>query len=135
VREVQLMPELAMHLHADGVAVVHAPAMLDADTAPALRKALAALADTPTAPRVVVDCTAVEFTDSTGLAVLVGALKRVRARDGALVLAAVGERLGKTLRITGLAKAITVHESVEAALAALRRGGAEEAATEVPERR
>ena len=46
----------------------------------------------------------VEFLDSTGLGVLVGGLKKVRAHDGSLDLVCTQERLLKIFRITGLAK-------------------------------
>ena len=46
----------------------------------------------------------VEFLDSTGLGVLVGGLKKVRAHDGSLQLVCTQDRLLKIFRITGLAK-------------------------------
>ena len=59
---------------------------------------------------------AVEFLDSTGLGVLVGGLKKVRAHDGSLQLICNQDRLLKIFRITGLAKVFTIHESADAAL-------------------
>ena len=52
----------------------------------------------------VVDMERVEFLDSTGLGVLVGGLKRVRAHDGSLDLVCTQERILKIFRITGLTK-------------------------------
>ena len=46
----------------------------------------------------------VDFLDSTGLGVLVGGLKKVRAHDGSMRLICTQERLLKIFRITGLAK-------------------------------
>ena len=60
----------------------------------------------------------VEFLDSTGLGVLVGGLKKVRAHDGSLQLVCTQERLLKIFRITGLAKVFAIHDSAEAATAA-----------------
>jgi len=65
----------------------------------------------------VVDMEAVEFLDSTGLGVLVGGLKKVRAHDGSLSLICNQDRLLKIFRITGLAKVFIIHDSPEAALA------------------
>jgi anti-sigma B factor antagonist len=62
---------------------------------------------------VVVDLTKVEFLDSTGLGVLVGAHRRLRARDGSLDLVCPHERLLKIFRITGLDKVFAIHASVE----------------------
>ena len=49
----------------------------------------------------------VEFLDSTGLGVLVGGLKKVRAHDGSMELVCTQDRLLKIFRITGLAKVFT----------------------------
>ena len=51
----------------------------------------------------------VEFLDSTGLGVLVGGLKRVRAHDGSLRLVCTQERILKIFRITGLTKVFPIH--------------------------
>ena len=67
---------------------------------------------------IVVDMGAVEFLDSTGLGVLVGGLKKVRAHDGTLQLGCIQDRLLKIFRITGLAKVFVIHESADEALAA-----------------
>ena len=61
---------------------------------------------------IVIDLEAVEFLDSTGLGVLVGGLKKVRAHDGSLDLVCTQERLLKIFRITGLAKVFVIHDSV-----------------------
>ena len=65
----------------------------------------------------VVDMEGVDFLDSTGLGVLVGGLKKVRAHDGSMELICHQDRLLKIFRITGLAKVFTIHPSEEAALA------------------
>ena len=65
-----------------------------------------------------VDLEAVEFLDSTGLGVLVGGLKKVRAQEGTMALICSQDRLLKIFRITGLAKVFTIHESEAAALSA-----------------
>jgi len=67
--------------------------------------------------RLVVDLDDVSFLDSTGLGVLVGGLKKVRAHEGSLDLVCNQDRLLKIFRITGLAKVFVIHESAEAALA------------------
>ena len=66
---------------------------------------------------IIVDMQNVEFLDSTGLGVLVGGLKKVRAHEGSLDLVCNQDRLLKIFRITGLAKVFVIHESAEAALA------------------
>jgi len=66
----------------------------------------------------VVDLSGVEFLDSTGLGVLVKALKRVREHDGSLAVVATEDRITKVFRITGLDSAIGLHDSVESAVKA-----------------
>lgn len=65
---------------------------------------------------IVVDLEGVEFLDSTGLGVLVGGLKKVRAHSGSLDLVCSQDRLLKIFRITGLSKVFTIHPSLEASL-------------------
>jgi anti-sigma B factor antagonist len=89
---------------------------IDVYTAPQLRERLIGLVEDG-ARRVVVDLGRVEFLDSTGLGVLVGALKRLRGAGGDLTLVCAQERLLKIFRITGLDRVFTLHETVEAATA------------------
>jgi hypothetical protein len=63
----------------------------------------------------------VEFLDSTGLGVLVGGLKRVRAHDGSLDLVCTQERILKIFRITGLTQVFGIHQAVNQAIAATMR--------------
>ena len=63
----------------------------------------------------------VGFLDSTGLGVLVGGLKRVRAHDGSLDLVCTQQRILKIFRITGLTEVFGIYETVDQAIAA-RRG-------------
>ena len=100
----------------DGRTVVAVGGEIDVYTAPKLRDTITELVAAGTY-RIVVDMEAVEFLDSTGLGVLVGGLKKVRAHDGSLELVCSQERLLKIFRITGLAKVFTIHESTDAALA------------------
>ncbi len=89
---------------------------IDVYTAPKLREHIIDLVSAG-AYRLVVDMEQVEFLDSTGLGVLVGGLKRVRAHDGSLVLVCTQDRILKIFRITGLTKVFPIFDSVEAALA------------------
>ena len=55
-----------------------------------------------------------------GLGVLVGGLKRVRARDGSLDLVCTQQRILKIFRITGLTEVFGIYETVDQAIAAKR---------------
>jgi anti-sigma B factor antagonist len=100
----------------DGRTVVGVAGEIDVYTAPALREQLSDLVARGKY-HLVVDMEAVDFLDSTGLGVLVGGLKRVRAHDGSLELVCTQERILKVFRITGLTKVFPIHASVQAALA------------------
>lgn len=90
---------------------------IDVYTAPKLREQLIDLVSSGQY-HLVVDMEAVEFLDSTGLGVLVGGLKRVRAHEGSLRLVCTQERILKIFRITGLTKVFPIYGTVEEAVAA-----------------
>jgi anti-sigma B factor antagonist len=96
----------------DGRAVIAVAGEIDVYTAPQLRDAITELVGVGKY-HIVIDLEAVEFLDSTGLGVLVGGLKKVRAHDGSLELVCTQERLLKIFRITGLAKVFVIRDSVD----------------------
>lgn len=86
---------------------------IDVYTAPVLRDAISDLV-AEGSHDILIDMTNVDFLDSTGLGVLVGGLKKVRAYNGSLELVCHQERLLKIFRITGLAKVFAIHDNLEA---------------------
>src|SRR6185369_9593233 len=96
---------------------------IDVYTAPKLRERLVEMVNSGHR-HVVVDLNRVEFLDSTGLGVLVGAHRRLRAREGSLNLVCPHERLLKVFRITGLDNVFDIHRSVEDATNGPARTGA-----------
>jgi anti-sigma B factor antagonist len=105
------------HYNKDGIEVVDVEGEIDVYTAPRLRELLIDLVNKNNY-QLVVNMEKVEFLDSTGLGVLVGGLKRVRAHDGSLDLVCTQERILKIFRITGLTKVFGIHETVDLAIAA-----------------
>jgi anti-sigma B factor antagonist len=95
--------------------VVSVSGEIDVYTASVLREELATLIEDGHHD-VLVDLTAVRFMDSTGLGVLVGALKKVRGFGGRLQLVIDSERLLKVFRITALTQVFTIHETLDEAL-------------------
>jgi anti-sigma B factor antagonist len=88
---------------------------IDVYTAPRLREAIvASIEDGHT--RLIIDVERVDFLDSTGLGVLVGALKKVRADGGTLDIVCTQQRILKIFDITGLDKVFGLHDSVQAAI-------------------
>ena len=105
------------HYSKDGIEVIDVGGTIDIYTAPRLRELLTALASTNNC-QLIVNMGKVKFLDSTGLGVLVGALKRVRAHDGSLDLVCTQARILKIFRTTGLTKVFGIHETVDQAIAA-----------------
>lgn len=96
----------------DSHSVVDVKGEIDVYTAPKLREKLIELVSDGSY-NVVVNLEGVDFLDSTGLGVLVGALKRVKAHDGSLSLVCTQDKILKIFKITGLTKVFPIHDSVE----------------------
>ena len=110
--------DLSLSSHTDGdKTVVVVGGEIDVYTAPKLRERIVDLVEGGSY-NLVIDMERVEFLDSTGLGVLVGGLKRVRAHDGSLRLVCTQDRILKIFRITGLTKVFPIHDSVADAVAA-----------------
>ena len=99
----------------DGYAVLSVRGEVDVYTAPRFRERLIELV-TEGRHRIIVDLQGVDFLDSTGLGVLVGALKKVRADGGTLDIVCTQERILKIFDITGLDKVFGLHRSVAEAI-------------------
>lgn len=100
----------------DGETVISLRGEIDVYTAPRLRQTLIDLIEKG-ASRLVVDMSAVDFLDSTGLGVLVGGLKRVKAKEGSLKLVVSQEKILKIFDITGLTKVFPIYGSLDEAVA------------------
>jgi len=92
--------------------VVEVRGDVDLYSAPELRRRIAELIDAGKT-LYAIDLTEASFVDSTTLRVLVGAIMRLRLRDGRLVLACAEPEILRVLEITGLDQVV----------AALRDGG------------
>jgi anti-sigma B factor antagonist len=102
-----------------GTSTVIAPrGELDVLTAAELRTAIG---DVIQAGRMhlVLDASGITFMDSTGIGVLVIALRRTRASGGSFAIAGAHGRTLRTLALTGLDRVFSLHDSVEEAQAAL----------------
>lgn len=88
---------------------------LDIATAPSLRAALLEAADNGKHD-IIVDCSQLEFLDSTGLGALIGAHRRALEHGGHVRLIVNEGPIQRLLTITGLITVLAVYGSVEAAL-------------------
>ncbi len=96
---------------ASGWTVVAGSGELDVSSAPRLR---AQIIETISAGRrhLVVDLTLVTFIDTTGLSVLIGALKRIRLAGGQLRVVTSADHVLRTLRVTGLNRVFETYPCV-----------------------
>lgn len=100
-----------------GVVVVVPKGNLDSLTATQVTSALRGLIERGQT-KLAMDLGAVIHLDSTGLGVLVAAVKQARAAGGDLRLYALRDDVRLILEMTGLIRRITVYPSLEEALAA-----------------
>ncbi|MFR9676643.1 STAS domain-containing protein [Streptomyces sp. TR06-5] len=67
----------------------------------------------------VVDCTALDFCDSTGLNVLLGARLKAEEAGGGVHLAGMRPAVARVFEITGADAVFTVHPDLDAALSSV----------------
>jgi len=101
----------------DGWYVLEVEGEIDLATAPRLRERLLSAVNDGEL-NLVVDLRGVGFIDSTGLGVLIGALKRVRLHEGDLRLVCPERGIRKVFDITGLDHVFALTASVDDAVAA-----------------
>jgi len=112
--------DLKLGHHAkDGIEVIDVQGEIDMYSAPRLRELLINLVSQGSS-QLVVNLDKVGFLDSTGLGVLVGGLKRVRAHDGSLDLVCTQQRILKILKITGLTEVFGIYQTADQAIAAAK---------------
>jgi anti-sigma B factor antagonist len=104
-----MSPEFAITEHPiDGERhVLSVRGEIDLFTAPELKQVLAESIEGGRI-RIIVDLTETTFLDSTALGVLIGAVKRLRSRDGALAIVNIDDNIAKTFEITGLDQIFTI---------------------------
>jgi anti-sigma B factor antagonist len=79
----------------------------DLASAPVLREALRPMVP-PEVYEVVIDASELEFIDSTGLGVILGAHRRLKESGGVLKIAGAKGGVQRVLRVTGLDRAIPI---------------------------
>ncbi|GAB2790376.1 STAS domain-containing protein [Streptomyces sp. NPDC054796] len=108
---------LTVDVRHQGVSAVVTPeGELDHHTADLLREPLEQSVEEGYS-RLVVDCSRLEFCDSTGLNVLLGARLKAEAAGGGVHLAGMLPVVARVFEITGAEAVFTVHDDLDAALA------------------
>ena len=93
-----------------GWTVVDVTGDLDMASAPAMRQLVLQLLSTG-ARLIAIDLTGADFVDSTGLGMLVAALKRVRTHDGELIVICPEPRLRRIFELTELVSVFGLRDS------------------------
>ena len=88
--------------------VISVAGEIDLYTAPRLQSELTSVLSDNKSAQIVVDMSAVEFCDSTGMNVLLSCLRRVRERGGELEIASPKPAVRKILQVTGLDSVFTL---------------------------
>lgn len=103
------------------VDIVQLPQRLDAAAAPALRQQVADMVQRGRV-RLILDLSAVKSCDSSGLSVLVSALKAARAANGDVMLLRLSSPARTFIELTRLHQAFRIFEDEAAAVAAFAIG-------------
>ncbi len=99
----------------DGWTIIQPRGDIDVYSAPQLRDTIAEKMGLGP-PNIILNLEFVDFIDSTGLAIMIGGLKRAKELDGAFVLVKPNEQVSRVLRITDLTKVLPVFDSIDSAL-------------------
>ncbi len=101
-----------------GVHVIPVVGYVDFDAAPALKRRIVQRIDEG-GRRLVIDLSEANFIDSTGIGVLVGALKRLRDVDGSLAVVCPDDAMRNIFEVVGLEGVIPLHASRDDAVRAI----------------
>ena len=106
--------------HAEGVVIINAQGRIDSNTAKAFEdRLLGAIATTD--PRMVVDCSQLDYVSRAGLRVLLMAAKRVKAAKGMLALAGLKPHVQEVFDVSGFSSIFSIQAGRDAAVAAVSR--------------
>ena len=105
----------------DGIRAFTVRGELDMNTAPDLEQGLEDALEKSSAS-IILDLSACEFIDSTGIALIVRTWQRLedKGSGGKLVLCCCNHQVRRLLKITGVESSISMHEQRNDALAELR---------------
>lgn len=94
--------------------VIELEGEVDVYTAPQLKQQIISILEGG-AKTLAINLTKVDYLDSTALGVLIGGLKRMREKDGNMVLICPSPRIRRVFEITGLDKIFDIYNTEEEA--------------------
>ena len=103
----------------EGCNILNVCGDVDVYTSPKVKESINALIEKEIY-NIVVNLEDVRYVDSTGLGVLIGALKRVKEHNGNIVLVCTNPQIKKIFQITGLVKIFSIFANNEDAVEALK---------------
>lgn len=103
----------------DGIQSIEIHGEIDVYTSPKVKEMITELIEKQNF-NLIINLEGVRYIDSTGLGVLIGALKKVREKDGCINLVCNNPQIKKIFNITGLVKIFGIFKDEEEALKALR---------------
>lgn len=107
----------------DGIVVLTISGSMDLTTTSRLRGLLVRLIEAGR-HRLVLHLSGVDLIDSIGLGVIVGTVHRLRPHKGSLAIAAPSSPARTVLEISQLVRVVPSYDTADAALGAIREGGA-----------
>ncbi|SFF10019.1 anti-sigma B factor antagonist [Bacillus sp. OV194] len=100
------------HEETKGVHYLILAGEVDAYTAPKLKEVLVPLTEEKNV-QIMIDLQHIDYMDSTGLGIFVGALKSTKKNDSSLKLRGMTERVKRLFEITGLTEVMDIDNEVK----------------------
>ncbi len=72
-------------------------------------------------PKIIISMEKVKFIDSTGLGILIGVLKKVKEKEGEMIIVSPNSYINQIFEITGLFKVFKIVENTQQAIDYLRK--------------
>lgn len=108
------------HEHRSGALILRPKKRIDSSTAKSFEEQANALVDAGPG-NVIIDFSELDYISSAGLRVVLTTAKRVKAVGGGLTLCGVRDNVREVFDVSGFASIFGMHDSVDAALAALAK--------------
>lgn len=114
-KETGMEIKVSSHDLSNNVSVAELQGEIDVYTSPKVKEALTELIDKGKY-NLIINLEEVRYIDSTGLGVLIGALKKVREHNGTIGIVCNNPQIKKIFNITGLVKIFGIYKSEDEAL-------------------